>query len=55
MGVTNVSRESESRNEVANGSREMGSPKIKKIGGVCKGDPEGSNYLIKKLYEKYVV
>ena len=43
MGVANVGRESESRNEVANGSREMGLPKIKKIRGVCKWDPEGSN------------
>ena len=43
MGVANVSRESESRNEVANVSREMGRQKLKKIGGVCKWDPEGSN------------
>ena len=43
MGVANVSRESELQNEVANGSHEMASPKIKKIGGVCKWDPEGSN------------
>ena len=41
----------ESRMWVANGIRECGSrmgvAKIKKYRGVCKGDPEGSNYLIK--------
>ena len=37
MWVANVSREWESRNGVAK----------EKISGVCKGDPEGSNYLIK--------
>ena len=32
---------------VAKGGREN-----KKIGGVCKWDPEGSNYLIKKIVQK---
>ena len=36
-----------SRNGVANVGREMGDAKIKKYRGVCKGDPEGSNYLLK--------
>ena len=47
--VANGSREWESRNGVANMSRE-----IKKIGGVCKKDPKGSNYLIKKLCTKEI-
>ena len=46
-GVTNVGRKCESRMWVVNVGREMGSRK-KKYWGVCKGDPEGSNYLIKK-------
>ena len=46
-GVANVGREWESQMLVANVGREMGSRK-KKYRGVCKGDPEGSNYLIKK-------
>ena len=43
MGVANVGRECGSRVGVAKWGREK-----KKISGVCKGDPEGSNYLIEK-------
>ena len=54
-GVMNGGHECESRNGVASGSRTMGShewvAKIKKIRGICKGYPKGSNKLIKKLYE----
>ena len=38
MGVAKWSHEHESR---------IGVAKIKKYRGICKGDPEGSNYLIK--------
>ena len=53
-GSRNVGHEWESRNVgretwVANGSREN-----KKIRGVCNGDPEGSNELIKILYERNI-
>ena len=47
MGVAKWGRKCGSRMGVTKGGREN-----KKIGGVCKWDPEGSNYLIKKLYEK---
>ena len=43
MESQNVGRECELRNGVANGSREMGSQKLKKFGGVCSGNHEGSN------------
>ena len=56
MGSRNGGREMGSQMGVAKGSRESDSQmwvaKIKKSGGVCKWDPEGSNYLIKKLYKK---
>ena len=59
MGVVNGSREWDSRNGVVNVGREWesrkGVAKIEKIGGVCKWDPEGSNYLIKNCTKKYVV
>ena len=49
MGVANVSRESESRNEVANGSREMGSQmgvakwgRQNKKGAYVNGIPKGA-------------
>ena len=51
MRVANVSREMGSRMRVAKWGREcmsrMWVAKIKKFEGVCKWDPEGSNYLIK--------
>ena len=51
MGVAKWGREWESRMGVAKWGREGESrkwvAKIKKYRGVCKGDPEGSNYLIK--------
>ena len=55
-GVANVGREWESRNGVANVGRKWesrnGVAKIKKIGAYVKGDPEGSNYLNKKIVRK---
>ena len=42
MCVMNRSRDWESRNGVT---------KRKKFGGVGNGDPKGSNYLIKNMYE----
>ena len=47
MGVAKWGRECELQMGVAKGGHEN-----KKIGGVCKSDPEGSNYLIKKCTKK---
>ena len=52
MWVANVGREWESRNVGRECGSRVGVAKWgrerKKYRGVCKGDPEGSNYLIKK-------
>ena len=52
MRVAKWGRECELRNGVANVSREMGSRNKKIWGAYVKEDPEGSNYLNKKIVRK---